>query len=184
MNTYELLYIIGTQFTDTEVEGVRESVVTLIKNAGGEVARHENLGKIKLAYPIKGMRHGTYVVVHIAAESSAIEKIDRQLRLADDVLRHQLVTLPESAKDREYNISAYIAPLSEEGRALRREQKKEQQAAAAKAKKENEEENEEAPKSVAPPTPTKTEDTAPKLTMEELDKKLDKILEGDVTDNV
>lgn len=168
MNIYELLYIIAGQYTDSEIDGVRDIVIKMIEKEGGSITRHENLGKIKLAYPIKGMRHGTYIIVHIEIEPGDLKNLDGKLRLSDDVLRHQVVIIPENARKRKYQINSYVAPLSEEARQQKREIKKSP-----------------APKKVmapiAPPVPAKVEDTAPAMSMEELDKKLDKILEGDVT---
>ncbi len=179
MKLYELLYIIGTQFTDPEIEAIRKSVISLIEKEGATISRHENLGKIKLAYPIKGMRHGTYILIHFSAEPSRLKDIDRQLRLTEEVLRHQIVAIPESAKDREYNITAYVPPLSEEGRAQRREEKKTAQTLDLHSS-----ESSSTLKEIAPPPVMNNEESAPSMSMEELDKKLDQILEGDVTDNV
>lgn len=179
MNTYELLYIVGTQFTDTEVEGVRDVVVKMIEKEGGSVSRTENLGKIKLAYPIKGMRHGTYILVHVESEPEAINKIERSLRLSDEVLRHQIIELPADAKNREYKINAYVAPLSDEARPARRGEGKSESASEASA-----EPAEKKPVAAAASTPAISEDVKPAMSMEELDQKLDKILDGDVTETV
>lgn len=169
MIIYELLYIIAGQYTDSEIDGVRDIVIKMIEKEGGSVSRHENLGKIKLAYPIQGMRHGTYVIVHIEIEPDGLKNLDGKLRLGDDVLRHQFVIIPESARKRKYQINSYVPPLSEEARQQKREIKK-----SPVPKKVM-------PAPIAPPVLAKVEDTTPAMSMEELDKKLDKILEGDVT---
>ncbi len=158
--TYELLYIVGSQYADNEIAGVMEKIGGMLAKAGAAVARNENLGKIKLAYPIKNARHGTYVLVHFEAEPAAVNALDRSLRLSDEVLRHQIVTLPKGAEKRTYQISAYVAPLSEEAR-------RELPAAPR-------------PRPVAPAQPpTKREEAS--MSIADLDKKLDEILETDVT---
>lgn len=156
-----MLYIIPTQYTDTEIEKIMADIAALLEGEGGKVTRNENLGRIKLAYPIKKVRHGSYILVHFAGEPETLKEIERKLRLTEEVLRHQIIVLPKGAADRKFEISSYVAPLSEEAR-----KQKEQ----TKAKK------------IAPPTPAKTEETAPNLSMEELDKKLDEILESEVKD--
>ena len=161
MKKYEILYIIPTQYTDTEIEKIMVDIATLIEEVGGKVTRNENLGRIKLAYPINKVRHGSYILAHFEAEPALIEELDRKLRLTEEILRHQMVIMAKGADDRKYEISSYVAPLSEAASP---------EVPRAKEKKEE--------KKIAPPTPAKAEES--KLSMEELDKKLDEILESEV----
>ncbi len=164
---YELLYIVPTQFADTEIDGVRTKIVGVIEANGGKVVRNESLGKLRLAYPIKNMRHGTYVLAYFEAETKAVANIDRLLRLADEVLRHTILVAKPGAETKTYQISSYVAPLSEEAR--------EAAAPAAPARRGA------APARAAATSaaPMKAEEAA--MSMEELDKKLDEILDADVT---
>lgn len=164
MKQYELLYIIPGQFDDNEVDGIIKEVATLVETeASAKITRNESLGKIKLAYIIKKVQHGTYVLVHFEAEPEKIEGIDRAFRLRDDILRHTIVDMPKGAADRTFEIKTYVAPLSEEARDKRKEKPRAKSKPALPA-----------------PTPA-VKDGAEKLSVEDLDKKLDKILEADVT---
>lgn len=152
---YELLYIIPAQFTDDETEQIKAKVTALIEKAGVKITRNDNLGKFKLAYPIGQVRHGFYILVEFNGETEAILVIEREIRLLADVLRHQVIRLPEKTKakegkaKKEIKMVSYEAPgQDEEKPAPRREQ----------------------PKKPAPK----------KVNLEELDKKLDEILESDV----
>ncbi len=113
---YELFYIVPTNYTDAEVSGIMETVAAMIKKAGGEVTRHENLARLKLAYPIERNRHGVYVLCQFKAETSVVNALDRQIRLTDEVIRHQLSVMPTGADKRQYKLAAYVAPLTDEGR--------------------------------------------------------------------
>ena len=171
MKKYEILYIIPTQYTDTEIEKIMVDIATLIEEVGGKVTRNENLGRIKLAYPINKVRHGSYILTHFEADPSIQGELDRKLRLTDEILRHQIVTMVKGADDRKYEISSYIAPLSEA--ATQDSSRTKEKSSVAPASSVGKEE-----KKIAPPTPAKTEES--KLSMEELDKKLDEILESEV----
>jgi small subunit ribosomal protein S6 len=161
---YELLYIISSSFTDTEVEEIQKKISTMVEEAGGKISRDESLGKIKLAYPINNVRHGTYILVHFESESSVLKDLDAKLRLSENVLRHTMQTLVPGTEDKKYELTSYVAPLTAEGK-------------PAQPKK--------APvKKLAPPPPATTEETSPKMSVEELDKKLDEILESDVLKDV
>ena len=111
-----MLYIIPSHFADTEIGSVIEKVAAQIEKAGGKLSRHENVGKLKLAYPIENTRHGTYVLAHFEAKTEAMKNLDRQLQLSTEILRHQIMHLPADAVNKPCLLTSYVPPLSEEGR--------------------------------------------------------------------
>ncbi len=96
MKHYELLYALPGELTDAELKGHRERVDALIK-AAGTVSINDYAAKIKLAYPIGAHRYGHYVLVRFSAEPSAVAKLDADLRLDNDVIRHMIVSADEVA---------------------------------------------------------------------------------------
>ncbi|HLD21254.1 MAG TPA: 30S ribosomal protein S6 [Patescibacteria group bacterium] len=170
MKGYELLYIVGTQFTDQEIADIQGKINASIEEAGAKVLKSENLGKIKLAYPIKKIRHGSYILTYFDAETSAVSDLNRRLSLREEILRHTLLERPAGALERTFELVSYIAPLSEEARP-----EKEMKRPPAKTFKKVEEQ-------VAAPLPVSATESS--MTMEELDQKLDKILEGDIAENI
>lgn len=173
MKGYELLYIVGSQFTDEEIGGIQGIMTKLLETAGAKILRNENLGKIRLAYPIKKIRHGSYILVHFDAEGSALSDLNRRIGLTEEVLRHTILERPEGAVERTFELSSYVPPLSEEAKV----EKETKRPSSSKSSKKKAEEIE-----IAPPTPASAEDAS--LTMEELDQKLDKILDGDIAENI
>lgn len=174
MKMYELLYLIPTVYTDAEVDAIRLKIAQLIEKFNGVVKRNESLAKIKLAYPIKRARHGTYVYLIFEAETSAISQLDKTLRLTEEVLRHQLLLAKPNALERKFELTAYVAPLSEEGR---RQDASEQPISEAPRRVRT---------TVKPviATPITVVPAVEPMSMEELDRKLDEILEDDTTLNV
>ncbi len=162
---YEILYILSSAFSDTEVADEQKKVAALIEEAGGQISRDEVLGKIKLAYPINKQRHGTYVLVHFEAETSAISPLEEKLRLSDEILRHTIAKMVPGTEDKKYELASYVPPISAEGKTTKPRPKLT------------------TPK-IAPPPPSKPAETAPKMSVEELDKKLDEILESDVLKDI
>ena len=53
-------------------------------------------GKRRFAYEIKKKYEGYYVVFNLVAERGALDDFERSLRLADDVVRHKLIRLPDA----------------------------------------------------------------------------------------
>ena len=171
---YELLYLIPTVYTDAEVDAIRQKIAQLIEKFDGVVKRNESLAKIKLAYPIKRVRHGTYVYVIFESATSTVSQLDKTLRLTEEVLRHQILLAKPDALLRKFELTAYVAPLSEEGR---RQDSSAQPISEAPRRV----------RSTIEPviaTPLTITPAVEPMSMEELDRKLDEILEDDTTLNV
>jgi len=158
---YELVYLISNKFSENELEPITSSVLKLIKDNGGKVILEENWGKKKLAYPIKKFFNAYYYLVEFDLEAEQLEKIDRYLRLADEILRHLIVRKTVKTEDeieQEKKIAEKIAKRQE--KEVREEKNAKEQGNTPAVKKKEEE----------------------RASMEELEEKLDKIL--DETDNL
>lgn len=95
---YELLYIIPTSFTEEEAGTIEQKVAALIAKYGGTLEDAKRLGKIKFAYEIKNQRHGFYVLVHFTADRASLAKIDENLRITPEVLRHMVLRADEAGE--------------------------------------------------------------------------------------
>jgi len=167
MNKYELLYIVGTQYTDAEVGEIQGKIAAQLEKAGAKILRNEMVGKIRLAYPIKKARHGSYVLVHFDADTSIIKEFNRQMELNDEILRHTVVERTPGAESKKVELTAYVAPLSDEGKRVETKpviaREKTARTESASVPMDSEEAN---------------------MSIEELDKKLDEILEDDMSEKV
>lgn len=97
---YELMIIIDSDVADIDVPKVITRVEGLVTDEGGRLASTDNWGRRKFAYEINHKTEGTYVVWEIATESAGLANTERQLRLADDIVRHKLFRLPEKEATR------------------------------------------------------------------------------------
>lgn len=109
---YELLYLISNKFSEDEVKPIIEKIGSLILSNQGQITKNEELGKKRLAYPIKGFRFGYYNLVEFDMPGVNLTNLDRALRLMGEVLRHQIVvkivkTVAQLEEDRK--IAAKIA---------------------------------------------------------------------------
>ncbi len=101
---YELLYIIPTTFTDDEAGEIETRVSGLISKVGAVADSTTRLGKLRFAYPVKDQRHGYYVQVMLTAEPSAVAKLDMQLRITPEVLRHLILSAEEAGSESKYEL--------------------------------------------------------------------------------
>ncbi len=93
------MYLLGSQVADTDVPELSQRVLKHISDFGGTDAKEENLGKKKLAYPIKKTRNGVYVVVNFNMDGKKINEFDARLRTQEhDIIRYILVNQDEHVR--------------------------------------------------------------------------------------
>jgi small subunit ribosomal protein S6 len=88
---YELMYIINPVLSAEQTKDIVERVGVYIQSNGGEVVETTELGSQRLAYPIEKKRNGYYVSVFIRTAPPLLAKLDRALRINEDILRHLLL---------------------------------------------------------------------------------------------
>ncbi len=97
---YELMIIVDADVDDAANRAVIERVKELVTVDGGTVPNVDNWGRRRFAYPINHKNEGVYTVLEIVTDAPNLDETDRFLRLADDVVRHKLIRLPEKEATR------------------------------------------------------------------------------------
>lgn len=83
---YEALFTVNAALPEEEVKAVVNKFCTLIQDNGTDVTVNE-WGKRRLAYPINDQNDGYMVLVSFKSEPSFPRELERQLRIADSILR-------------------------------------------------------------------------------------------------
>ena len=95
MRAYELMIIFDGDVEDTVVTEGLARVGQQVDASGGKVAKTDLWGRRRFAYEINHKFEGIYVVLEIVTEARDLEDAERALRLADEVVRHKLMRLPD-----------------------------------------------------------------------------------------
>ena len=90
MNKYESVVIINPNLEAESVKALIEKFSGLI-NSNGAVSSVEELGKKRLAYEIKKLNEGYYVVVKFEAKPELITELERVYRITDEVMKFIVV---------------------------------------------------------------------------------------------
>jgi small subunit ribosomal protein S6 len=96
MRPYEVMVIFDA---DLEEETIRSAVaryIQLIESKGAQPGQTDFWGKRRFAYELKHRWEGYYVVFQAKAEPAAMDELHRTLSLADEVLRHKVLRIPEN----------------------------------------------------------------------------------------
>jgi small subunit ribosomal protein S6 len=97
MPLYESVFIARNDVTQAQVDAVADQVAGILTEQGGDVKKREYWGLRGLAYRIKKNRKGHYMLLGIDATPAAMQEVERQLGLNEDVLR--VLTLRVEAID-------------------------------------------------------------------------------------
>lgn len=96
MRPYEVMVIVDADLEEGEVRAVVERATELLQARGAELGYVDFWGKRRFAYRLKHRWEGYYVVFQAKAEPAAMEELHRMLSLADEVLRHKVLRIPEA----------------------------------------------------------------------------------------
>jgi small subunit ribosomal protein S6 len=87
MPLYECVLIARNDVTQQQVEAVADQVAAELETQGGTVPKREYWGLRSLSYRIKKNRKGHYMLLGLDAKPAAVNEVERQLRLNEDILR-------------------------------------------------------------------------------------------------
>lgn len=91
MNKYEVLYILDSKVDGAQKDALVEKYSALVKDNGGEVESVDKWGDRKLAYPIDYKNEGYYVLMTFSAKPEFPQELERQMRIADEVIRYMVI---------------------------------------------------------------------------------------------
>jgi len=154
---YEMLYILPISYTPEETKPINEKIANLIKENDGTISKEGNLGKNKLAYPIKQQSHGYYFLYEFDLPRPNLQKLTKSLHLTAELVRFLI------AKKKIKTVSEIEADKRLQEKLAKRKEKEiekmKAESASAKAPADKEKQHKE------------------KISLEDLDKKLDEILD-------
>lgn len=90
MNKYESVVIVNPNLEEESIKNLIKKFSDLI-NTDGTVASVEEMGKRKLAYEIKKLKEGYYIVIKFEAKPELIAELERNYRITDEVIKFMVI---------------------------------------------------------------------------------------------
>lgn len=87
MQNYELLFILPGTLAENETQPIADKVKAAVERNHGEGIEVVAMDKKRLAYPIKHIRYGYFYLVFFKAENKDTQQIRADLRLMTELLR-------------------------------------------------------------------------------------------------
>ena len=95
---YEIGFVIDPEATEEDVKKVIDSVVEIVKKAGGNIENVDEWGRRRLAYPIHGHNEGIYTFITADVGGTVFIDIERRLKLSEKVMRFIVYRLDDKMK--------------------------------------------------------------------------------------
>lgn len=97
MRKYETIYILNPNTSIEDTRRITTTIVDHIGRGGGKVARIDDWGIKRLAYPIKKFSRGHYILVEYAGDGPIVREIERNLKISEWALKYQTVKIADRA---------------------------------------------------------------------------------------
>jgi small subunit ribosomal protein S6 len=108
MRPYEVMLIFDANLEEETIRAALDRFAGFIRDRGGNPGRVDRWGKRRFAYELRHRWEGYYVLLEATMEVEVEQELHRMLSLADEVVRHKVVRIPEAA------LKARAAPATAE----------------------------------------------------------------------
>lgn len=95
MRNYEVMYILKPDLDEETTTQLVEKFSAIITNGGGELVSVDKWGKRRMAYEIKDLQEGYYVLVNFKSEPDVVTELDRVMKISDEMLRFMIINKEE-----------------------------------------------------------------------------------------
>ncbi len=185
MKQYELLVVLpGTMEVSALPTTIAEVKAIVEKHGGENIVMHDR-GKSRLAYPIRHIRYGYFHIIRFNAEGGALPEMQRELSLMRELLRSLITafdptrraeTQKKLGRKEEGPIRTLASVFERFGGDVSKSDTPTRPPASTPSKKETPETE----ATVVAPAEEKQEGEKPATKLEDIDKKLDQLLEDDL----
>jgi small subunit ribosomal protein S6 len=87
MSDYEMVVIVSPEIDDEGKSTVIDKLSQLISDKEGTVEETKQLGKKRLAYPIKGFVEGEYVLTQFKLDPRFVKELDDDIKDSGEIIR-------------------------------------------------------------------------------------------------
>ena len=95
MRPYEVMAIFEATTEPTVIQGVLDRALEVIRATGGNPGAIDRWGRRPFAYEVNHQPRGLLRRRGVHGEPETVAALDRMLTLADEVVRHKVVRLPD-----------------------------------------------------------------------------------------
>ena len=95
MRNYECIFILKPEMEEEAIQQAIDRYAGIVANGQGEMVSIDKWGKRRLAYEIKDLFEGYYVLMNFKSEPAVVKELDRVMKISDDMLRFMIINQDE-----------------------------------------------------------------------------------------
>ncbi len=92
MSKYEVMFVVKTS---ADLDATVNKFSEVLKGSGASEVEVVDFNERELAYPIKKETKGHYYIYNAVAPSTAIDEMDRLMKIDNNILRHMAINIDE-----------------------------------------------------------------------------------------
>lgn len=169
---YELLYVVAGAAGDEAQAGIQQKVADELTKAGARLTSHTIWGSRKFAYALGKHQQGVYLIAEFDIEADRVKSLERSFRLMPEIIRYLIVKKRVKTAE-EVEQEKRIREKIQERKV------REAHVAAAEAQEKEKKVQRQTERDTAAQKTVERKQEVPRVSLEELDKKLDEILSDD-----
>jgi small subunit ribosomal protein S6 len=100
MRPYEVMLIFDATLEEETIRAAVDRYAEFIRSRGATPGRVDRWGKRRFAYELKHRWEGYYVVLEAVATPEVMDELHRTLSLADELIRHKVIRVPDAVYNR------------------------------------------------------------------------------------
>jgi len=129
---YESTFIVSPEMPTEKVEELIEKVKKAVEAANGQMKLVQQLGKKKLAYPIKKHRDGAYVYMELTGPGDMIPALENFYKVHDTIIRYLTVKVEKKPIVKKVEAPvAEVAPAPAEGGEVKKDEQQQSTTSGA-----------------------------------------------------
>src|SRR5437762_13381621 len=85
--TYELMFIVRPDMAEEDQDKLISTLESAVSSSGGNVKNVEKMGKRRLAYMVRRLHEGIYILLTVEGGGALIHQLERRWRAAGPVIK-------------------------------------------------------------------------------------------------
>jgi len=108
------MYILHPELSEEETKQYVEKFANVITEQGGVITKMDLWGKRRLAYEVKKLKEGYYVLVLFQGEPAAAQELERIFKITESVIRYLVIRVDDTGTDINASVNADAVDVSAE----------------------------------------------------------------------
>ena len=99
---YETLLLLHPDLEVEELEQAKQKFIDIIEKMEGRLVKVDDWGRRRLAYPVKKMMYGRYILMDYMGTPACLTEFERNLRIDERIFKHLTLVLDKKYTEEKY----------------------------------------------------------------------------------